>query len=107
MMAYPDFLRFRYVDQVAVVAAIISALGYLGFTSGQILAGAKLMSGSRIDWAPPEMDVMTFFVLLVTGFPSPLGLDPSFWGILVSALFFVPISLALPAPSSRKEFSVG
>jgi len=31
--------------------------------------------------------------LLVSGTPSPLGLDPSFWGISLSALVFVPISL--------------
>jgi SSS family solute:Na+ symporter len=49
----------------------------------------------------------TTLVLLATGVSSPLGLDPSFWGILVSALFFVPMSLASPAPSSRKECSIG
>jgi SSS family solute:Na+ symporter len=38
----------------------------------------------------------TTLVLLVTGFPPPLGLDPSFWGILVSALVFVPVSLISP-----------
>ena len=38
----------------------------------------------------------TTLVLLLGGFPSPLGLDPSFWGIVVSALVFVPLSLAAP-----------
>jgi len=65
MMTYPDFLRFRYGGRVAMVAAVISALGYLGFTSGQILAGAKLMAGSMIDWAPAGMDVTTFSVLII------------------------------------------
>jgi hypothetical protein len=41
----------------------------------------------------------TTLILLLSGFSSPLGLDPSFWGILVSAVFFYPISL-LTAPSS-------
>jgi SSS family solute:Na+ symporter len=47
----------------------------------------------------------TTLILLLTGLPSPLGLDPSFWGILVSALFFVPVSLASAAPANRKDFS--
>jgi SSS family solute:Na+ symporter len=35
----------------------------------------------------------TTLALLVTRAESPLGLDPSFWGILVSALVFLPVSL--------------
>ena len=67
MMTYPDFLRFRYDDRVALVAAIISAIGYLGFTSGQILAGAKLMSGSMIHWSPAGMSETTFATLIIGG----------------------------------------
>ena len=49
----------------------------------------------------------TTLVLLVSGLPSPLGLDASFWGILVSALFFIPISLVSSASTNgRKSFSV-
>lgn len=65
MLTYPDFLRFRYGNRVAIVAAVISAVGYLGFTSGQILAGAKLMAGSMIDWAPAGMDLTTFAILII------------------------------------------
>jgi SSS family solute:Na+ symporter len=43
----------------------------------------------------------TTLLLLVTGAPSPLGLDPSFWGIVVSLLFFVPISLMTPVPAGE------
>ena len=42
MLTYPDFLRLKYNDSVATVAAVISGIGYLGFTGAQILAGAKL-----------------------------------------------------------------
>ena len=45
----------------------------------------------------------TTLLLLLTGIPSPLGLDPSFWGILVSAAFFVPISFASPASNDRRD----
>ncbi len=67
MMTYPDFLRYRYGGRVALVAAVISAVGYLGFTSGQILAGAKLMAGSMIHWSPAGMDVTTFAVVIIGG----------------------------------------
>jgi SSS family solute:Na+ symporter len=105
MMTYPDFLRFRYGNQVAIVAAIISALGYLGFTSGQILAGAKLMSGSMIDWAPPGMDVMTFSVLIIGvvivvytvlgGLKAVIYTDTVQWIVLMAGLvvFAIPFTL--------------
>ncbi len=67
MLTYPDFLRFRYDNRVALVAAVISALGYLGFTAGQILAGAKLMSGSMIHWSPPGMSQTTFATIIIGG----------------------------------------
>ncbi len=65
MMTYPDFLRYRFDGRVALVAAVISSLGYLGFTSGQILAGAKLMAGSMINWSPPGMELTTFAILII------------------------------------------
>ena len=40
LMTYPDLLRHRFGEGVALLAAVISGLGYLGFTAGQILAGA-------------------------------------------------------------------
>ena len=44
---YPDFLRHRYNEKVALVAALISGVGYLGFTGGQLLAGALV--SRRLD----------------------------------------------------------
>ena len=102
MMTYPDFLRLRYGDRVALVAAVISALGYLGFTSGQILAGAKLMSGSLIDSAPWGMDVQTFAILLIGavivgytvlgGLKAVIYTDTVQWVVLMIGL----VALALP-----------
>jgi SSS family solute:Na+ symporter len=106
MMTYPDFLRFRYGARVAMVAAIISALGYLGFTSGQILAGAKLMSGSMIDWAPPGMEITTFAILIIGvvivvytvlgGLKAVIYTDTIQWIVLMVGLvvFAIPFTLA-------------
>lgn len=105
MMTYPDFLRFRYGNRVALVAAVISALGYLGFTSGQVLAGAKLMSGSMIDWAPPGMDVTTFSILIIGvvivvytvlgGLKAVIYTDTIQWIVLMVGLvvFAIPFTL--------------
>lgn len=105
MMTYPDFLRFRYGERVALVAAVISALGYLGFTSGQILAGAKLMAGSMIDWAPAGMSVTTFSILIIGlvivvytvlgGLKAVVYTDTIQWIILIVGLvaFAIPFTL--------------
>ena len=57
-LTYPDFLRNRFDNRVALLAALISGLGYLGFTGGQALAGAKLASATIIPEAPLGMDPM-------------------------------------------------
>jgi hypothetical protein len=44
--------------------------------------------------------------LLVAGTPPPLGLDDSFWGILVSALVFVPVSLLDTEAVGEEEASL-
>src|SRR6056297_2685840 len=36
MLTYADFLRYRHNNSVALLAAIISAIGYLGFTGAQV-----------------------------------------------------------------------
>jgi SSS family solute:Na+ symporter len=105
MMTYPDFLRFRYGTRVAMVAAIISALGYLGFTSGQILAGAKLMAGSMINWSPAGMDVTTFSILIIGvvivvytvlgGLKAVIYTDTVQWIVLMAGLVLLAIPFTL------------
>nr|MBD3623698.1 sodium:solute symporter family protein [Sunxiuqinia sp.] len=60
LLSFPQFLENSYSKQVALIAGIISAVGYLGFTSSQILAGAKLASATF-----PALDFTT--ALLVMG----------------------------------------
>ena len=43
---FPQIFEIFYDGRVALVAGIISAIGYLGFTSSQLLAGAKLASAT-------------------------------------------------------------
>ncbi|MCF7797572.1 MAG: sodium:solute symporter family protein [Lentisphaeria bacterium] len=105
MMTYPDFLRHRYSPRVALVAAVISGIGYLGFTSGQILAGAKLMAGSVIKTAPFGMTDLQFSLyvigVIIVGYTVLGGLkaviytDTIQWIILLSGLTFFGVPFAL------------
>jgi solute:Na+ symporter, SSS family len=46
---FPQLLGYFYNSKVAFLAGIISGIGYLGFTSSQILAGAKLASTTFVE----------------------------------------------------------
>ncbi len=65
LMSYPDLLRHRFGARVAFVAAIVSGLGYLGFTAGQILAGAKLASATILTSAPWGISPLDFALLVI------------------------------------------
>ncbi len=105
MMTYPDFLRHRYGASVALVAAVISGIGYLGFTGGQLLAGAKLASGTILPEAPWGIDPIVFalgVIAVVTivytvfgGLKAVIYTDTVQWVILLAGLIFVTIPVAL------------
>lgn len=105
MFTYPDFLRFRYNDRVALLAAVISGLGYLGFTGAQILAGAKLASATIITRAPFGMEplqfslyviaVVTILYTVIGGIKAVIYTDTVQWTILLSGLMFVTAPVTL------------
>jgi len=95
LLTYPDFLRLRYGKKVAAVAAVISGIGYLGFTSAQVLAGAKLAAGSvfaHITWADPlklSLYLMAGVILIYTvlgGLKAVIYTDTLQWIILLAGL---------------------
>jgi SSS family solute:Na+ symporter len=91
-----------------VLDAILQAYAFL--VSGLFVPtlGAYFWSGASARGAFWGMITGggTTLLLLATGIPSPLGLDASFWGILVSAVFFVSISLASPPSTAERERSL-
>lgn len=96
-LTYPDFLKNRYNTPVAITAAVISGIGYLGFTSAQILAGAKLASGSvfaDITWMEPmkfSLFLMAGIILAYTvmgGLKAVIYTDTLQWIILLTGLLF-------------------
>lgn len=104
MLTYPDFLRYRFGDKVALTAAVISGIGYLGFTGAQILAGAKLAAGtvfSNIEFMEPlnlALYIMAGIVLLYTvlgGIKAVIYTDTFQWIILLFGLSFLGVPFAL------------
>ena len=101
LMTYPDFLRTRYGEHVAVVAALISGIGYTGFTGAQMLAGAKLASATMIPTNPFGMDpiffalmiiaVVTILYTVIGGLKAVIYTDTVQWIILLGGLILVTI----------------
>jgi len=105
MFTYPDFLRHRYNDSVALIAALISGIGYLGFTGAQILAGAKLAAGTMFLQAPFGIDPLQFALVVIAtvtiaytvigGLKAVIYTDTFQWIILLSGLILVTIPVTL------------
>ena len=104
-MTYPDFLRHRYDSRVAVLAALISGIGYLGFTAAQMLAGAKLASATILQTNPFGMEQVTFSLLVIAvvtvlytmigGLKAVIYTDTVQWIVLLAGLILVTIPVTL------------
>jgi SSS family solute:Na+ symporter len=105
MYTYPDFLRFRYGERVALLAAVISGSGYLGFTGAQVLAGAKLASVTIITrapfgWSPLQFSLyvialVTILYTVIGGLKAVIYTDTVQWIILLAGLILVTIPVVL------------
>jgi solute:Na+ symporter, SSS family len=105
MMTYPDFLRNRYNGKVALLAAIISGIGYLGFTGAQMLAGAKLASATILPKSPFGMDPIIFALVVIAaitilytvigGLKAVIYTDTIQWIILLFGLIFITIPVTV------------
>jgi solute:Na+ symporter, SSS family len=106
-LTFPQFLKSIYGGQTAAVAGIISGLGYLGFTGAQVLAGAKLMTGTIVPdtvWGLSPMLFSTILIGLIIivytamgGLKAVIYTDTIQWIILLSGLIFLAIPFGLIA----------
>ena len=98
MYTFPQVLEFFYDKRVAVVAGIISALGYLGFTSSQLLAGAKLASstfnGLNLQNALLLMGAVAVGYTVMGGLKAVIYTDTLQWSILLLGLIFIGLPVA-------------
>jgi SSS family solute:Na+ symporter len=97
LLSFPQFLENSYSKQVALIAGIISAIGYLGFTSSQILAGAKLAAATfpslSFTTALLVMGVIAVVYTVLGGLKAVIYTDTIQWIILMGGLIFVALPL--------------
>ena len=105
MLTYPDFLAHRYNRPVALLAALISGIGYLAFTGAQVLAGAKLMAGTvmpetvyGVSGLHVALVVMGAVIVLYTvlgGIKAVIYTDTVQWIVLFGGLLLFALPAAL------------
>lgn len=101
MYTFPQILEHFFDYRVAIVAALISGIGYLGFTSSQILAGAKLASatfdGLDLQQALIIMGTIAVIYTVLGGLKAVIYTDTVQWIILMGGLVFIGIPLGYNA----------
>ena len=97
-LSFPQFLEHVFNPRVALIAGIISAIGYLGFTSSQILAGAKLASstfqGLNLTNALLIMGGIAVLYTVLGGLKAVIYTDTIQWIVLMAGLIFVGIPVS-------------
>jgi len=98
LLTFPQLFGHFYDGRVALVAGIISAIGYLGFTSSQILAGAKLASvaveGLDLNTALIVMGTVTILYTVLGGMNAVIHTDTIQWVVLIAGLMFLGLPMA-------------
>lgn len=97
-LTLPQVFGFLYNKKVALVAAIICIIGYTGFTSSQLLAGAKLtsatfpqMNTNSMLWI---MGAIAVIYTMLGGMKAVIYTDTIQWIILLAGLMGVAIPLS-------------
>ncbi|EMR04801.1 sodium:solute symporter family protein [Cesiribacter andamanensis] len=89
----PQLYGHFFGRRVALLAGIISAIGYTGFTSSQMLAGAKLASGTfaGLELLPALliMGVLAVVYTVMGGIKAVIYTDTVQWIILMAGLLFI------------------
>lgn len=98
LLTFPEALQHFYSGKVALVAGLVSFIGYIGFTSSQILAGAKLAAATfptiSINQAVLAMGVIAVVYTVMGGIKAVIYTDTIQWIILLSGLIFIGIPIS-------------
>ncbi|MDR9365648.1 MAG: sodium:solute symporter family protein [Balneolaceae bacterium] len=104
---FPEVFKHFFNAKVALIAGIISAIGYAGFTSSQILAGAKLANGTfaNLDLQTALFIMGTVAVLytVLGGLKAVIYTDTIQWTILMLGLIFIGIPVSYDAVGGWSE----
>lgn len=95
LLTYPQIFEHKSGPWAALVAGLISALGYLGFTSSQLLAGAKLAS-VQLETVSLQQALWGLGILVVVytclgGLKAVIYTDTIQWTVLLIGLLFVAV----------------
>lgn len=97
-LSFPQFLEHVFDKRVALLAGVISAIGYMGFTSSQLLAGAKLASATfpnlSLNYAILIMGVVAVVYTVLGGLKAVIYTDTIQWIVLMVGLIFVGLPIA-------------
>ena len=95
---FPQIFKYLYNNQVAIVAGIICFVGYLGFTSSQLLAGAKLASGTfpdlGLNTALIIMGAIAVLYTVLGGLKAVIYTDTIQWIILLMGFIFIGLPIS-------------
>ena len=98
---FPEVFKHFFNTRVALVAGIISAIGYAGFTSSQILAGAKLATGTFANLNQEEalliMGAVAVIYTVMGGLKAVIYTDTVQWAVLMGGLIFIGIPVCYNA----------
>lgn len=101
LYTFPQIFEQFYNSKVALIAGVISAIGYIGFTSSQILAGAKLASASFVGLdMETALLIMGLIVIIYTslgGIKAVIYTDTVQWIVLMAGLVFIGLPLGYSA----------
>lgn len=92
-LTFPQALSHHYNQKVVLLAAAVSFIGYTGFTSSQILAGAKLAHATFPSFSIREavigMGVIAVIYTVIGGIKAVIYTDTIQWLILLFGLIFI------------------
>lgn len=106
LLTFPQLFGHFYTARVALLAGIISAIGYIGFTSSQILAGAKLASATFVNLdqgtALIIMGAIAIIYTVLGGIKAVIYTDTIQWIVLMGGLVFIGLPMGYHAVGGYK-----
>ncbi len=98
LFTFPEIFYHLFNSRVAFLAALVSAIGYIGFTGAQILAGAKLATATFPDLSPQTavwiMGLTAVVYTVFGGLKAVIYTDTVQWIILMAGLIFIGIPMS-------------
>ena len=98
LFTFPEIFYHLFNSKVALLAALVSAIGYIGFTGAQILAGAKLATATfpslDLQSAVWIMGVTAVVYTVFGGLKAVIYTDTVQWIILMAGLIFIGIPMS-------------